>query len=113
MSTLRPECTTGGKGDFCPPVGTALLMTLNAVSAKEGLAHGKLHRDGYSCAVGSFFDVNPKVCYPGELTEEVAAVNDSMPQASPRQRKLMVVRWLRWRLGTLGMPGFERYANKK
>lgn len=112
MSTLRPECGDGGKDDFCPRKGTALLMTLNAVSAQEGLAHGKLHRNGYACAVGSFFDVNPKVCFPGDLTDEVAAVNDSLPQATPRQRKQMVMRWLRWRLGTLGMPGYERYASK-
>lgn len=110
MSRFRPECGTGTTSDYCPDTGTALLMTLNAVKAQDGLAHGTLHRNGLSCAVGSYFDVNPKACYPAQLTDDVAAMNDSMPCATPRQRKAMMIRWLKWRLRTIGMPGFANAA---
>lgn len=110
MSKLRPELIERTSNLYCPDKVTALLMTLNAIRTKNGLVHGKLHDCGESCAVGSYFDVNPKVCYPGGLTDEVAAVNDSMPNGTPRQRKLMVMRWLKWRLAQLGMPGFEKAA---
>lgn len=107
MSKLRPELTLNTSNKYCPDKGTALLMTLNAIKTKTGLLHGRLHKYGESCAVGSYFDVNPNVCYPGGLIDEVAAVNDSMPNGTPRQRKQMVMRWLKWRLAQLGMPGFE------
>lgn len=109
MSKLRPECLNGSTA-YCPPKATALLMTLNAIKAVSGLAHGKLHRGGLSCSIGSYFDVNPKLAYPGDLTDEVAAVNDSVPSASPRQRKLMMVRWLKWKLGQCGMAEFKKCA---
>lgn len=112
MTKLRPECGSGGDA-FCPDEGTALLMTLNAVQAQNGLAHGHLHARGYSCAVGSYFDQNPKLAYPAALTDVVAAVNDSVPNATPLQRKRLVMRWLRWRLGKLGMPGFIAAAKKE
>lgn len=110
MSKLRPELGTGNGKKFCPDRNTALLMTLNAVKTKSGLAHGRLHDCGMSCAVGSYFDVNSQCYFPGDLTDEVAAVNDSMPNGTPRQRKLMVIRWLKWRLRLAGMPGFEKAA---
>lgn len=113
MSKLRPELTSGGTEKYCPEHGTALLMTLNAVKTKRGLAHGQLHKCGESCAVGSYFDVNPNCYFPGGLTDEVAAVNDSMPNATPRARKVMVMRWLRWKLSLLKMPGFENAAKPK
>ena len=62
---------------------------------------------GAHCAIGSFFAVNPKIALYAEFIDEVAAVNDSVPQFSCRQRKLMVERWLKWKLKQLGMPGFE------
>jgi hypothetical protein len=108
VSKLRPECGTGGPKDYCPDKGTALLMTLNAVRTQSGLIHGRLRDNGGRCAVGSYFLVNPKCCYPGDLTDEVAAVNDSMPNGTPRQRKQMVMRWLRWKLTQIGMPGFTQ-----
>lgn len=111
MSKLRPELRTGSKEDFCPDKGTALLMTFNAVKSKNGLLHGKLHGCGLSCAVGSYFDVNPKACYPGGLTDEVAAVNDSLPNGTPKQRQALVLKWLRWRLAQIGMPGFRSPTN--
>lgn len=108
-SRLRPETTTAEKGKPAPIGGTAYLMIYNAVRHQDGLAHGKLHDgNGAHCAIGSFFETNPKAAIGFDLIDEVAMVNDSMPYATMRQRKLHVLRWLRWRLQQVGMPGFER-----
>jgi len=91
--------------------GTAYLMILNAVEQQPGLIHGELETPkGDYCAIGSYFHVNKRTCLPYALIDEVAAVNDSMPTLTRHQRKLCVMRWLRWKLGQVGMPGFERYA---
>jgi hypothetical protein len=82
-------------------------MLLNAVESKRGLVHGRLHAHGESCAVGSFFDVNKDVPLPFSVIDEIAAVNDSMPHLSEAKRKIRVAQWLRWKLASLGMPGFS------
>lgn len=88
----------------CPTNGTAYLMILNAVQTQRGLIHGVLDdAHGEHCAIGSFFEVNPKLALRSDLIDEVALVNDSMPKATPRQRKIMVARWLRWKLKALGL----------
>lgn len=104
-STLRPELKPGNGKAYCPTGGTAYLMIFSAVQAQPGLVHGKLHDHGASCAIGSYFDVN-RASLPWALIDEVAAVNDSVPHLSERQRKQHVARWLRWKLKQLGMPGF-------
>jgi hypothetical protein len=108
VSHLRPELGRGNASDFTPTNGTAYLMIYNAVKEKPGLVHGHLHEDGESCAIGSYFDINPKTALPTSLVDEVAAVNDSAPSLTMRARKQMVMRWLRWRLWELGVPGFEK-----
>lgn len=108
MSTLRPEIKpNAGAGLYAPTGGTAYLMVYNAVRTKEKLIHGQLHAWGESCAIGSFFDVNPKCALYETFIDEVAAVNDSVPKASARQRRTHVLRWLRWKLASVGMPGFQ------
>jgi hypothetical protein len=107
VSHLRPELGKGKGTDPTPRGGTAYLMIYNAVQERNGLIHGKLHQDGWSCAIGSFFDVNPHAALYEDLIDEVAAVNDSAPHMTLKQRKEMVSRWLRWKLTQLGMPGFR------
>lgn len=106
-SKLRPETHTAKTGSYAPTGGTAYLMIYNAVQSKGKLIHGQLHAQGESCAIGSFWDVNPKCALNWEIIDEVAAVNDSLPTATPRQRRLHVMRWLRWKLAQVGMPGFK------
>lgn len=106
MSSLRPTLRTGS-GKPCMCDGTAYLMILSAVKTRAGLVHGKLHDRGESCAIGSYFDVNDSTSLPDSLIDEVAAVNDSVPQATNRQRKLYVARWLRWKLAQLRYPGYR------
>lgn len=106
MSTLRPEAGRAAHGSYCPTNGTAYLMVYQAVQAKDRLVHGKLHALGESCAIGSFWDINPRVSLYESFIDEVAAVNDSVPHYSGSQRKQYVTRWLKWKLAELGMPGF-------
>jgi hypothetical protein len=109
MSKLRPTLNSGSAKP-CMTNGTAYLMILNAVEQAPGLIHGKL-RDGQNyCAIGHYFERNDTTSLPESLIDEVAAVNDSMPNLTMRQRKVRVARWLRWKLTVLGMPGF---ATKK
>ena len=108
-SKMRPETKSADRGDYCPTNGTAYLMIYNAVKSKEVLIAGQLHSHGESCALGSFWDVNPKCSLQVPLIDEVAAVNDSF-KGSAKQRRLMVLRWLRWKLNQAGMPGFEKAA---
>jgi hypothetical protein len=112
MSKLRPEVKGDGTGMFTPTNGTAYLMVYNAVQSKGKLIHGKLHAHGESCAIGSFWDVNPKCALHHAFIDEVAAVNDSLPKATPRQRRLHMLRWLRWKLAQCGMPGFKAPKTK-
>lgn len=106
MSELRPTLNSGSKLP-CMENGTAYMMILNAVEQQPGLVHGRLHAHGEHCAIGSYFEVNSKTALPETLIDEVAAVNDSMPHLSNKQRKQRVARWLRWKLTSLGMPGFR------
>lgn len=107
MSKLRTEVGIADEGQYIPRDGTAYLMIYNAVKTKRELIHGHLHAHGESCAIGSFWDINPKCGLPSALIDEVAAVNDSLPNATAKQRRLHVLRWLRWRLSQVGMPGFN------
>lgn len=106
MNALRRELSCNSKKP-CMSNGTAYLMILSAVKTREGLIHGQLRKDGEVCAIGSYFAVNRQTSLPADLIDEVAAVNDSVPTMTPRQRKQHVARWLSWKLAQLGMPGFK------
>lgn len=114
MSLLRKELGTA-KGKY-PDLGnvTVYLLILRAVEGQRGLIHGALHKGEASCAIGSFFDLHAgKLSLPTSVVDEVAAVNDAVPHLSPPKRKRHVVEWLRWKLGTLGMPQTTRRTKKQ
>lgn len=106
MSELRKELRSGSTKP-CMSNGTAYYMILSAVQQQPGLVHGKLHAHGEHCAIGSYFEINDQTALPETLIDEVAAVNDSVPHMSNRQRKFHVARWLRWKLDSLGMKGLR------
>lgn len=105
MSELRKELRSVKPSEDTPVMknGTAYMMILSAVKQSEGLIHGTLHKNGESCAIGRYFDINEHTALPSQLIDEVAAVNDSVPHMTMRQRKLHVAKWLRWKLKALGM----------
>jgi hypothetical protein len=109
MSRLRPTLIT----THAPSVsnGTAYLMILNAVKTRKGLIHGHLSKNGEYCAIGSYFHVN-NVPLQTTLVDEVAAMNDSMPALSLRQRRLQMIRWLRWKCAQAGMTFVGRKTKK-
>lgn len=108
MSKLRPTLRDAAPGTPCMRNGTAYLMILNAVEQQRGLIHGKLEAPGGYCAIGSYFHTNKGTSLPDALIDEVAAVNDSMPQLTPVQRKKKMMQWLKWKLADLGMGGYHR-----
>lgn len=103
MSKLRPECGTAGPHDLPSPTGlSAYLQIYGAVEKTEGLAHGKLHKQGLACAVGAYFDVDPRRTLKDTTIDEVAAINDAVPHYQPAERRGWVLRWLKWKMGTFG-----------
>lgn len=108
MSKMRPELGTGKWDDPTPTNGTAYLMILNAIEAQKGLIAGHLRIGGDFCSIGAYFNVNKGTALQANIIDEVAMVNDSFVNVTPRQRKLKMQRWLRWKLTCLGMPGFKR-----
>lgn len=101
MSTLRPECGTSTKPAM--PYDTALYLIRDSVARRRGLIHGRLDgEDGKHCALGWFWQDNPKAALPDALVDEVAAVNDSLPKSSsPKERWKHVMCWLRWKVRVL------------
>lgn len=107
MSALR-KVSDADRGQPCPTGPTAYLIAYNAVKAQPGLIHGRLHDGcGGHCAIGSVWEADEKIALKSDFIDEVAMVNDSVPpSASPKTRRRVVLRWLRWKLAQAGMPGF-------
>lgn len=112
-SQLRKETVSAKPGTYAPKGGTAYYMIYSAVKHSDGLIHGKLDDHGAHCAIGNYFEDNPKTALGFDLIDEVAAVNDSVPHFTPKQRKSHVLRWLKWKLAQLGMPGFKADAPQR
>jgi hypothetical protein len=113
MSYLRKELGNNISGKPLIRDGTAYLLIYRAVKDSAGLIHGRLHDGrGAHCAIGNYFDRHDNTALPEKLIDEVAAVNDSMPAATPRARRLGMLRWLRWRLAVAGVAEFARFATK-
>jgi hypothetical protein len=111
MSKLRPELITSRSGAPCPRGATAYLSIYNAVKGQTwGLIHGRLEDcQGHYCAVGSYFHaVDKGTALPTDVIDEVATVNDSCRDFTPKQRRNVVMRWLRWKLDQLGFPAYQR-----
>lgn len=104
MSRLRPTLEPGGDSPVVKD-GTAYLLIYRSIQAESGgLLHGVLrNKRGQVCSIGRFFNAHPQHALPGGLIDEVAAVNDSMPAKTMAQRKRSVMKWLRWRMGELGL----------
>ena len=103
--TLRPELLRGTGAGILVPRDTALFLIRDAVERRKGLIHGKLDGPaGAHCALGAFWEDNPKLTMDWSVVEEVAAVNDSLgPQATPKARWQKVMSWLRWKTRVMAL----------
>lgn len=97
MSKLRPETKTCYGRDSLPN-DTALFLIRDAVARRRTLIHGQLHKGNRHCAIGAFWTDNPDTVLKSSLIDEVAAVNDSVPNATQQQRWKKVNEWLRWKI---------------
>jgi hypothetical protein len=104
MSKFRPECFDATTKDGpAIPDDTALFLIRESVAKRRELIFGKLH-DGYGnhCAIGAFWQDNPKAVLHSSLIDEVAAVNDSVPpSATAKERWKKVNSWLRFKIASL------------
>ena len=101
MSVLRPECGNSTRPALSDE--TALYLIRDSVARRRELIFGRLH-DGYGahCAIGAFWEDNPKATLNSSLIDEVAAVNDSVPPgATSHERWRKVNSWLRWKIRIL------------
>jgi hypothetical protein len=103
MSKLRPDCSRADPSTPALENSTALYLIRDSVAKRRSLIHGRLHdRNGGHCAIGCFWEDNPKTVLASSLVDEVAAVNDSIPPtATPHERWKKVNSWLRWKLKVL------------
>jgi hypothetical protein len=103
--TLRPELLRGTAKGTWVPRDTALFLIRDAVQRRRGLIHGRLDGPaGAHCALGAFWEDNPRLTLDWEVVEEVAAVNDSLgPQATPKDRWSKVMSWLRWKVRVMAL----------
>ena len=101
MSLLRREC--GNSKDPALSDETALYLIRDSVAKRRSLIYGRLHDgQGGHCAIGAFWEDNPHCTITSRLIDEVAAVNDSVPQtATAHERWKKVNSWLRWKLRVL------------
>lgn len=106
MAILRPECKTSSKPATLSG-GGAYYAIHAAVESQDGLIHGQLHDRDQHCAIGSYFKDHPNAALPTDFIDEVAGINDAVPWMTPRARKMFVLRWLKWKLTQIGMPGFR------
>jgi hypothetical protein len=93
-SSLRPECVDA-PGRPALSNDTALYLIRDSVARRRSLIFGRLHdgRGGH-CAMGCFWQDNPRAVVNASLVEEVAAVNDSLPKtATPHDRWKKVNGW--------------------
>lgn len=103
MSKFRPECGNAGVNASALSNETALFMIRDSVAKRRSLIYGRLHDgQGRHCAIGSFWEDNPRAVLHSSLIDEVAAVNDSLPPtATPHERWKKVNSWLRFKLSCL------------
>lgn len=104
MSKYRPECSNAGPEDGkALSDATALFLIRDSVARRRSLIRGRLHDgQGRHCAIGAFWNDNPKTVLHSSLIDEVAAVNDSLPaSATPHQRWKKVNEWLRFKIASL------------
>ena len=112
-SKMRPELNRPGNNSNkpAPDRADAFYLIRDAVKDAQGLIHGKLHGDGMSCAIGSFWDRNPNLALYTDVIDEVAMINDSIPaNVAPRTRRNRVLAWLNWKLKVMAGEPAKRPA---
>lgn len=75
---------------------------LDATARRRALAYGVLNdpATGRCCAMGAFWDDNPGASVETALVDEVAGVNDSVPEsATDFERWQHVRRWIKSKVG--------------
>lgn len=79
-----------------------LEKTLAAVKRRKGLIHGALIENSRVCALGALAVLcGGEVTVQGDLPQELRALNDSVPKATPAQRRQKVIKWLEARIRKL------------
>lgn len=101
MGRFRPELRDSSNPAI--PNDTALFLIYDSVKQRQYLIFGRLHDGkGGHCALGTFWEDNPKAVLNTSLVDEVAAINDSIPEtATPQERWKKVSSWLRWKMRVL------------
>lgn len=102
VSKLRPHGVSESTASAMPD-DTALFLIQQSVNRRRSLIYGRLRDgEGHYCAIGAFWEDNPKVTLHTSLIDEVAAVNDSVPpSATPKERWKKVNSWLRFKIASL------------
>lgn len=106
-TNLRPDALSSTTLERAVPRNDALRLLYKSVARRRTLIKGKLKKDGRFCAIGCLADdcAHDKVrrlCVLDTFVDEVAAVNDKLPDSvSPHRRWKYVMKWLRAEIAKL------------
>ena len=95
MSTLRSELYSG---TTTPIADDVFFQKLHAsLKTRRGLIKGQIDKGKKShCAMGCFWDDVPDAAVKNTLIDEVAAVNDSVPDSLGTRVRMQIVRnWVK------------------
>lgn len=95
---IRPELGRNSDGLRILTPLVFYKRSLSAVKRQEGLIHGHF-KNGGVCALGALADAitarkGKDVCLSEWMALSLQQVNDSVPDATPKQRRAVVIRWL-------------------
>lgn len=93
-------------GSFKPGITEQELLKQLSVSLKKrrALAFGQIDIGKSHCAMGCFFADNDNVAVPNALIDQVAAVNDAVPDELGNKVRMQIVRnWVSNRAKALGV----------
>lgn len=103
LSERLPLGTASPFSDSCVSVKEFYQEALAAILEVDGLIHGKLNEGKDVCAVGAVNAACKKnrmgIVASREVITALQQVNDSVPDASPAERKRIVVEWLKGKIG--------------
>lgn len=73
---------------------------LEATASVRSLIHGRLHNNGNSCAIGTYFKQSTMPINTDAI-DEIATYNDSFPHLTQHERWKKVRKWLKFQVAKM------------
>lgn len=101
-SALRSELY--GSHDPGPTEADFIKSLHASLKSRKALIAGAVDKGKQHCAIGCYFADNPNTAVKNSLVDQVAAVNDAVPQELGNKVRMQIVRkWVENRAKALGV----------